>query len=136
MTNAIMAEFNALDKGFPVFNVKTLELRIEDSLARERMVANLSGAFGMLALALAAVGMYGVLSYSVARRTREIGVRMALGCRAPEVLWIVAREALVLVGAGGIAGTALALAGFLVLKRYVAGVSAPDATTLALGALT
>src|SRR5260370_24810255 len=97
MTAAIRHEFIVLDKGFPVFNVKTLEARIEDSLARERMVANLSGGIGLLALALAAVGLYGILAYSVARRTREIGIRMALGSNAGSVLWVIARQALLLV---------------------------------------
>ena len=66
--------------------------RIEDSLAGERMVANLSGAFEILALVLAAVGLYGILAYSVSRRTREIGVRMALGAGSISVLWMIARD--------------------------------------------
>ena len=90
---AIRREFDLLDTGFPVFNIKTMTGRIEDSLASERMVANLSGAFGILALVLAAVGLYGVLAYSVSRRTRDIGIRMALGASSGSVLYMIAREA-------------------------------------------
>jgi macrolide transport system ATP-binding/permease protein len=120
---AVRHEFDLLDKGFPVFDIKTLERRIEASLARERMVASLSAAFGVLALALAAVGLYGVLAYSVSRRTREIGIRMALGARSGLVLWLVAREALLLVGAGSVAGVAMAAAASRILSQYLAGVS-------------
>ena len=112
---AVRHEFDVLDKGFPVFNIKTLELRIEDSMARERMVANLAGALGLLALVLAAVGLYGVLAYLVSRRTREIGIRMALGANAGSVVWLIAREALLLIAAGTALGSPLRRwpAGFL-----------------------
>ena len=131
MIAAILHEFDLLDKGFPVFNIRTMAVRIEDSLAGERMIANLSGAFGILALVLAAVGLYGILAYSVSRRTREIGIRMALGARTGSVLWMIAREAFVLVGAGSVAGSALAIAASRVLARYVNGVSSVDSAIVA-----
>jgi predicted permease len=127
---AVRREFDAIDKGFPVFNIKTLEVRMEDSLARERMVAALSVAFGMLALVLAAIGLYGVLAYMVTRRTREIGIRMALGSSARSVLWLTAREALVLVGAGSLAGIAIATVASRVLAQYLFGASPVDPLTL------
>jgi predicted permease len=123
MIAAVRHEFDVLDKGFPVFNIRTLETRIGDSLAGERMVANLSGAFGFLALALAAVGLYGVLAYSVSRRKREIGIRMALGASSGSVLWMIAREAFLLVGAGCAAGLAIAIAVSRAIPRYMVGVS-------------
>jgi predicted permease len=120
---AVIQEFNSVDKGFPVFNIKTLELRIEDSLWRERMVTNLAAAFGFLAISLAAVGLYGVLSYTVSRRTREIGIRMALGASSQSVLWIVARETITLAGAGIVFGIGAALGTERLLGKLFNGIS-------------
>ena len=130
MVAAVRHELDMLDKGFPVFNVKTLEVRIEESLARERILANLSGAIGILALSLAVVGLYGILAYSVSRRTCEIGVRMALGSSARLVLWMVAREALLLIGVGSLGGITLSVAGWRLLSERVSGVSPIDAQVL------
>ena len=126
MVAAVRREFDLIDQGLPVFNIRTMALRIEDSLAGERMVADLSGAFGMLALALAAVGLYGILAYSLSRRTREIGIRMALGARPGSVLWLMAREAFLLVGVGSVFGLGLAIAAFRILAQYLVGVSSVD----------
>ena len=130
ITTAVRREFDTVDKGFPVFNIRTLAARVEDSLSRERLVADLSATFGAVALALTAVGLYGVLAYSVARRTREIGVRVALGCRPASVLWMIAREALALVGTGSLVGGVMALIAARLLSSYLVGVSAIDAGTL------
>jgi predicted permease len=127
---AVRHELDALDKGFPIFNVKTLEVRIEESLVRERILANLAGAVGFLALALAAVGLYGILAYSVSRRTREVGIRMALGSSARSVLWMVAREALLLLGVGSLAGLTLSVGGWRLLSERMPGVSPIDAQVL------
>jgi hypothetical protein len=78
---AVRQEFDAIDKGFPIFNIKTLEARVEDSLARERMVANISVTFGGLALVLAGVGLYGILAYSV----RGVSVKSAFASRSGRV---------------------------------------------------
>ena len=91
---------NGLDAGVPVYRMKTLEKQTENSLVTERLVASLSIAFALLATVLATIGLYGVMAYTVARRTREIGVRMALGAVGPDVVWLVMREVLVLVAAG------------------------------------
>jgi ABC-type antimicrobial peptide transport system permease subunit len=116
---AVRQELDRIDKGFPVFNVKTLEDRIADSLSNERMVANISGTFCVLAVTIAAVGIYGVLAYSVSRRTREIGIRMALGSGSGMILAMVAREAGQLVGAGSIAGVAIAVAAARMLSHVL-----------------
>jgi len=110
MIAAIRKAFDEVDRGFPVFNIKTMSMQIGDALARERMVAGLAAGFGVLALLLAAVGLYGVLAYLVIRRTREIGIRLALGSGAASIMWMVAKEALQLVAGGGAAGILLALA--------------------------
>ena len=130
MFPALQRAFDEVDKGFPVFNVKTMSRQIDDALARERMVADLGAAFGGLALALAAVGLYGVVAYSVTRRTREIGIRMALGSGSTSVLWLVAREALQLVGVGCAAGILLAAVTGRSIAAYLFGVSSLDPVTL------
>jgi predicted permease len=131
MIAAVRREFDAVDKGFPVFNVKTFEMRIEDSLSRERMVANLSAAFGLLALLLAAVGLNGILAYSVTRRTREIGIRVALGARRSSIVWLMAREALLVVGAGVALGVVAGIVAGRMVASQLYGVSAADPASLA-----
>ena len=88
---------------------ETILRHIDDSIFQERILATLSGFFGLLALLLAAIGLYGVVSYGTARRAREIGVRIALGARRSGVLWMVLRDALMLVSAGLVVGLPLAI---------------------------
>ena len=112
----------AFQKGFPIFNVKTLEARVEDSLSRERMIANVSMTFGALALLLAGVGLYGVLTYSVSRRQREIGIRLALGSSSRRVFRLVIREAATPVIGGAAAGIAIAMLARQLAAPYLYGV--------------
>ena len=96
-----------LDSNLPVFDMITLERQMEDSLVTEHLVALLSTGFGFLATALAAIGLYGVMAFAVARRTREIGIRLAIWVTGKDVLWLVLREVLLLLGVGiaiGLAG--------------------------------
>ena len=134
MLGAIKREFDAIDQGFPVFDIKSLETRMGDALARERMVGVLSAAFGVLALLLAAVGLYSVIAHSVSRRTREIGLRMALGSSTLEVLWLVAKEAAHLILVGTVVGVVFALAAGRAIAQWFVGVSAGDAASLGLAA--
>ena len=84
----------------PVYDMKTLDRQLDETLGTERLIAVLSACFGVLATLLAALGLYGVMAFVVARRTKEIGLRMALGAPQGSVVWMVLRETLVLLGIG------------------------------------
>jgi putative ABC transport system permease protein len=119
-----------LDPQIPIYDLKTMQTEISESLFVERMVALLSAAFGLLATLLAAVGLYGVMSYSVARRTREIGIRLALGAPRERVLGMVLREVGQL-GAWGVGlGLPLALALSRLLSAQLFGLPPHDPLTL------
>lgn len=99
-----------INRNLPVDDVVSLSDHIGRSLVQQKLIARLASFFGLLALLLACVGLYGVMSYGVARRTNEIGIRMALGAQNRSVLWLVLREALVLVGIGLVVGVLASLA--------------------------
>jgi predicted permease len=115
-----------LDANIPISNVDTLEALVTDSLQEQIVVAKLSSLFGGLALLLACIGLYGVMSYSVAGRTREIGIRMALGAKTNDVLWMVLREALIMLTIGVIIGVPLSGAGTRALQSMLFGVGLFD----------
>ena len=89
-----------LDSTLPVLSLRTIDDQIERSLSTERMMASLLTGFGAVALLLSVIGLYGVMSFVVTRRTREIGVRLALGAARGNAVWLVLREALVVIGGG------------------------------------
>ncbi|MGE5325072.1 MAG: ABC transporter permease [Actinomycetota bacterium] len=116
----------ALDANVPVSRVRTLDELVNSSISRDILVARLSTLFGFLALALACVGLYGVMSYTVSRRTREIGVRMALGAQRNQVLGMVLHEALKLVLIGIAVGVPVALLSSRIFSSMLFGLSPAD----------
>jgi ABC-type antimicrobial peptide transport system permease subunit len=119
-----------LDPQLPLWNPAAMTRHVATATAAERFSMVLLAVFGALALVLAAVGIYGVIAYSVAGRTREIGVRMALGARPAGVLGLVFRQGFVIVGVGLAAGMVGALLATRVLRTQLYGVAPGDPTTL------
>ncbi|HZF41248.1 MAG TPA: ABC transporter permease [Blastocatellia bacterium] len=124
-----------VNRNLPIDGVVSLSEHISRSLARQRLVARLAAFFGLLALLLACVGLYGVLSYAVARRTNEIGIRMALGARHRDALWLVLREALALVCAGVVIGLLASLAATRTASTLLFGLNPNDPPTIAAATL-
>jgi predicted permease len=108
LTRLVEREVHGIDPNLPVFDVKTQEMQVDEMLDRERLIAVLSGLFGVLATLLAATGLYGVMAYSVARRTKEIGIRMAVGASAGNVITLVLGETARLTAAGILIGLPIA----------------------------
>jgi putative ABC transport system permease protein len=132
LTSAIRREIQSIDSDQPIANVRTLETVTADSVAPRRMSMVLLGAFAGIALLLASVGIYGVISYLVVQRTHEIGVRMALGAQRTDVLKLVVGHAAKLVAIGSVIGLALALFSTRTLSALLYNVGAFDATTFVL----
>jgi putative ABC transport system permease protein len=131
LTAMVRREVAALDSEQTVMSVMTMEQRVSTSLAQPRFNALLLNLLSALAAALAAVGIYGVISYSVAQRTREIGIRMALGARRRDVLRLVVGQGMALAGAGVAIGLAASLALTRLMTGLLYGVSATDLWTFA-----
>ena len=126
---AVRREVKALDASMPVYGLKTLAGQLDETLLTERLIALLSALFGLLATLLATVGLYGVIAFVVARRTRELGLRMALGAMRLSVIWMVLREvmALIAIGLGVGIPAAILLGRFVAAQLY--GVRASDPAT-------
>ncbi len=131
MLTPVREQIRLLDKNLPVSNVRTLNEHLNGTLLLPRIGAGLLGAFGVLALLLASIGLFGVMSFSVARRTREIGIRMALGARGADVLRLVLFEGMTLVIVGVCVGLAASFALTRVMTSLLYGVSATDPLTFA-----
>jgi putative ABC transport system permease protein len=131
LASSIRTAVHTIDPNQPIYRVKTMERVIADSLSDRRLYLWLLVIFAAIALVLASAGIYGVMSYLVAQRTQEFGVRMALGARAWDVLRMVLRQALTLVLAGMVVGVAVALAVTRVLSSLLYGVSPQDTTIFA-----
>jgi len=126
----LRAELKTLDPHLPLYNIKTLSTEIDESLIQERLVTWLSVAFGLLATLLTALGLYGVLTFSVARRTREIGIRVALGAQRRDVFRLIMIRGVILVGVGVAIGLGASFALSKVLSSLLFGVTANSVTTL------
>jgi len=113
-----------------VVNFRIFKTTVREGLLRERLMATLSGFFGALAAVLAMIGLYGVMSYMVIRRTNEIGVRMALGARPRRILTMVLREAASLLGIGLAVGTVLAILGAMFARGLLFGLRPNDPKTV------
>jgi ABC-type antimicrobial peptide transport system permease subunit len=131
LTASIRSVVSQMDSNLPVFNVHTQEELVDRLLSQERMIAKLSGFFGILALVLACIGLYGLLSYEVSRRTREIGIRMALGAQRRGVLTLVVGHGIVLAITGAIGGTGVTLGVTRYLKSMLYDIHANDPATIA-----
>jgi predicted permease len=134
-------EVAKLDASMPVYEMKTLAAQLDETLLTERLIALLSAGFGLLATILASIGLYGVMAFAAARRTKELGIRIALGARQGLVIWLVMKEVLLLVAIGFLIGVpaALALGRFVSSQLY--GITATDpslaaATMLVLGVVS
>jgi ABC-type antimicrobial peptide transport system permease subunit len=132
---AIRSEVRRLDPNLPVYDIKTFADQIDESISRERMIALLSSFFGLFALLLAGLGLYGMMAYTVSRLTREIGIRMALGAQAGDVLWLALRETLLLVSIGLAIGLPAALAATRLTRGMLFGLTENDPLTIALATL-
>jgi predicted permease len=132
LMSALRLKVRDMDPNLPVYAMRTTEVQIDNSLSTERMIASLSAVFGFLATLLAVIGLYGVMAYAVAQRTREVGIRMALGAARGNVIWLVMREVLLLVAIGVVAGVTASLALTRVVQSQLFGLTPHDPLTLGL----
>jgi predicted permease len=135
MLDAMREAMRDLEPAVPPLQLRTLTSQVDRSVANQRLVTSLCVLFGVLATALAMVGLYGVMAYTVTRRTRELGVRMALGARSPRIVWLILREALWLVGAGVACALPLSLLASRLLQSELYGASAIDPVAVAAATL-
>jgi predicted permease len=135
LIGTLRREVRSIDSSIPVLNARTMEQQVDNNVMQEKIVATLSSFFGVLALVLASVGLYGVMAHSVARRTREIGIRMALGAQAASVLWLVLRDALLMVLIGAVVGIPVAHAVSRYAEGMLYGITRADALTFVLATI-
>jgi predicted permease len=130
MIPAVRRAIAEVNPNLPVNAISTLTEQVDESTANQRLIARLSAFFGLLAAFLVCIGIYGLLSYAVARRTSEIGVRMALGAKRSNVLWLILREVLVLAAIGIAIGVPVALEGNHLVAKLLYGLSPADPASL------
>jgi predicted permease len=128
--SALRAAVSAADPNIPILRIETQMSTLEQRYAREKVLAQAYTLFGSIALFVAAIGLFGLMSYNVSRRTREIGIRMAMGAESKEVLGMVLRESMLLVGVGIALGIAMSLAAGGLVESQLFGLEPTDPTTL------
>ena len=129
LTTALLSQIRAIDPALAIFDVKTIETHLERALFLPRLSALIFGMCGAVALAISTIGLYGVISFTVARRTKEIGIRMALGAEKGRVVGMIVGNGLVLSGIGMVIGVAAALALSRLAASLLYGVSTTDGVT-------
>jgi len=127
---AVQQTIHSIDRTLPITRVTTLDEQVARSITNQRLVAQLSAFFGLLAAFLSCIGIYGVMSYVVTRRTNEIGIRMALGAGRSNMLWMMLREILILVSIGLVIGVPVTLAGNRLVSNMLFGLRPTDPVTL------
>lgn len=127
---AVQQTIRSIDRNLPITQVTTLDEQVTRSITNQRLVAQLSTFFGLLAVFLSCIGIYGVMSYVVTRRTNEIGIRMALGAGRSKMRWMVLREILILVSIGVVIGIPATLAGNRLVSNMLFGLKSTDPFTL------
>ena len=132
VANAVRRELANIDAAIPVLQTVTLEDQFDSNIAQERTVTTLCGFFGSLAVLLAAIGLYGVMAYSVTRRYREIGIRMALGAEQGAVLWLVLRDTAWMIGIGALIGLPAAFGLTRLVESFLYGLTPQDPISIAL----
>ncbi len=130
VTNELRAAVAEVDPNLPILDAKTISEHVAIFMDNERLISQLSSFFSFLALTLACIGLYGVMTYNVIRRTNEIGIRMALGAQDSRVLWMVLRESLLLLGIGIALGVPATLAATGLVQTQLFGLSPSDPFTL------
>jgi putative ABC transport system permease protein len=120
----------SVDPDLPIFSDQTMDKMVSDSLRIQRLSVVLVGLFSLLALVLAAIGIYGVLAYSVVQRTREIGIRLALGAQRNNIFKLIVGRGMALVGIGLVVGAMLAIALAQLFNAFLYGVGATDPVTM------
>jgi len=130
LTSAVRTAIAQIDDKLPVLNVTSLRAQTDDDLREEKLLAQLVSFFGLLALVLACVGLYGIMAHAVVRRTNEIGIRMALGAERHDIVWMVLRESLSLVAIGVAIGVPAALGAARLISSQLFGLNPSDPVTL------
>ncbi len=135
VSNAIRRAIKTIDGRVPMYDIKTLNEQVDDSLVQERLIASLSSLFGVLALLLAGVGLYGIMTYAINRRTGEIGIRMALGATSGQMAGMVLQETVLLILIGLAIGAPVSFAAARLIRSELYGLQPGDPITIAIAGI-